>query len=423
MLPQELKDRYFLLKLVQQGIGGEIFLVEHRALHCRRIIKTVYKSHPQYGNLVREAKLIQQIRHPSIPIIYDVLEYDTAFYLIEEYVEGETLRQFFLRQRSIPESLLLDFSMQLCEILRYIHSPAHQILHLDLKPDNLLITDCTIKLIDFGSAICLNQEEPVGVVFGSIDFCAPEQRTAGTLSEQTDLYALGRLFEYMLLYTPKSPREFLFIVNNCLRKGKKLYASAEEVKKDIEAISYGRQKTVQYPMGIWYAVTGLPTAYHSRIFATALAAYLKKRRKRVLFLSCNESCTRTREETLKNGFVYEQNGITVVERIAPQEMKGWRGRGYDCIVCDFGANTFEDTGIPFRLWLCVGSMSEWTVSIWHHMLDGLLQIQRTAVIVSEGDASLAAQEFGTVCTIGRAAFHTSVFQCSGESEKLFKNLL
>ncbi|MGN0507179.1 MAG: serine/threonine protein kinase [Lachnospiraceae bacterium] len=423
MLPKELSDKYHILKLIHHGIGGEVLLVEHKTLACRRIIKTVNKAHPQYGSLVREAKLLQQFHHPSIPIIYDIFEYDTATYLIEEFIEGETLRQYLLRQRSLSESLLLNFSEQLCEILHYIHSPAHRVLHLDLKPENLLITDCNIKLIDFGSAICRNQEEPIGAFFGSPGFCAPEQETAGILSEQTDIYGLGRLLEYMLFYAKKSPKGFYDIVKNCLRKGEKTYTSAEQVKQDIERLSRRRHKSEQPPTGRWFAVTGIPTAYHSMALAASLAAYFGKHGKRVLFLSCNRVRTRLERESEQQGFVYEQNGITVAERIAPQEVKGWRGRGYDYIVCDLGADTFDAAGIPFDLWLCVGSMSEWTELLWHQALDELLPLQKAVVLVTEGDIALAVREFGRKCAVGQLALHSPVFTCSKESRKLFKSLL
>ena len=164
MLPKALSDKYRFLKLMHQGIGGEVFLVEHKALACRRVIKTVKKTHPQYGSLVQEAKLLQQFHHPSIPIRYDVIESDTAAYLIEEFIEGESLRQYFLRLKSLSDVLLLTYSKQLCELLHYIHNPAHRVLHLDLKPENILISDCQIKLIDFeiGRASC--RERVFGLV-------------------------------------------------------------------------------------------------------------------------------------------------------------------------------------------------------------------------------------------------------------------
>lgn len=428
MLPKALSDKYRFLKLMHQGIGGEVFLVEHKTLACRRVIKTVKKTHPQYGSLVQEAKLLQQFRHPSIPIIYDVTESDTAAYLIEEFIEGESLRQYFLRLKSLSDVLLLTYSKQLCELLHYIHSPAHRVLHLDLKPENILISDCQIKLIDFGSAICQNQEQPIGAFFGSPGFYAPEQAEAGHLSEQTDIYGLGRLLEYMLLHAKKSPQGFSDIVQNCLRKGKKLYTSAEQVKQELEKLSHGRLEAA--PAGDLFAVTGIPTDYHGTVLAASLAAYFNKKGKRVLLLLCSRLSERNsleeddiREEEKRHGFVQERNGITVAKHVAMQEVRGWRGRGYDCIICDLGANTPLAAGIAFACWFCVGSMSEYTIGFWHRMLDETLQEQQVALVVTEGDARLAMQEFGKTYAVARLVLHTPLFFCSKENRKLFKKLL
>lgn len=428
MLPKALSDKYRFLKLMHQGIGGEVLLVEHKTLACRRIVKTVKKAHPQYGSLVQEAKLLQQFRHPSIPIIYDVIESDTAAYLIEEFIEGESLRQYFLRLKGLSDALLLTYSKQLCELLHYIHSPAHRVLHLDLKPENILISDCQIRLIDFGSAICQNQEQPIGVFFGSPGFYAPEQAEAGHLSEQTDIYGLGRLLEYMLLHAKKAPKGFSDIVQNCLRKGKKLYTSAEQVKWEIEQLSPEKSETA--PAGSLFAVTGIPTAYHGTALAAALAAYFNRRGKRVLCLLCSRPSERNgpeadgiREGKEWHGFVQEQNGITVAEHVALQEIRGWRGRGYDYIICDLGANTPLAAGIAFAYWFCVGNMSEYTIGFWHRMLDDMPQGQRAALVVTEGDIRLAMQEFGKTYAAACLAFHTPLFLCSKENRKLLKRLL
>lgn len=428
MLPKALSDKYHFLKLMHQGIGGEVFLVEHKALACRRVIKTVKKTHPQYGSLVQEAKLLQQFHHPSIPIIYDVIESDTAAYLIEEFIEGESLRQYFLRLKSLSDVLLLTYSKQLCELLHYIHNPAHRVLHLDLKPENILISDCQIKLIDFGSAICQKQGQPIGAFFGSPGFYAPEQAEAGHLSEQTDIYGLGRLLEYMLFHAKKSPKGFFDIVQNCLRKGKKLYTSAEQVKQEIERISHKKSEAAQ--AGSLFAVTGIPTDYHGTVLATALAAYFSKKGKRVLFLMCSRPSGQNslKEDSIKeweerHGFVWEQNGITIAEHVALQEVRGWRGRGYDCIICDLGTSTPLATGIAFTCWFCVGSMSEYTTRFWHQTLDDAPQKQQAALVLTEGDAKLAMREFGKTYVVAYLTLRMPLFYCSKENRRLLEKLL
>ena len=94
MILTELLNKYHVLQLLHRGIGGDIWLAEHIALGEKRVLKTIEKSHPQYELLAREAKMLQQCRHSSIPIIYDILEFDTQTYIVEEFIQGENLKQY-----------------------------------------------------------------------------------------------------------------------------------------------------------------------------------------------------------------------------------------------------------------------------------------------------------------------------------------
>lgn len=429
MIHKDIADKYRVLRLLQHGIAGDILLVEHKALTCRRILKIIERNHPHYDFLVKEARVLQQFCHPSIPIIYDICEYDTKTYLIEEFIEGENLKQYFQRQGSLSEVLLLNYSIQLCEILQYIHGPAHRILHLDIKPENMLLSDYQLKLIDFGSAICQKKDELNTAYFGSPGFAAPEQMTAGALSEETDIYGLGKLMQYMLFYAEKVPKGFPEIVQNCLRTGAKRYTSADQVKQDLQRLKL--KKTRKQPMEQWYAVAGIPTGYHSTVFALQLADYLKRRHKKsVLILDCNsvngmeqlENYETTSSEAQKS-FVYERNNITIAKRVAPQEVKGWRGRGYSYIICDFGNLSVQTAGIPFTRCFCTGSMTAWTVDFWKQYLEELNPTQKNALIITEGDAAMAHREFGGDYEIGQLALLSAIGTCSKEGRRIVRRFL
>ena len=71
MLPKELLEKYRKLQLLHHGIGGDVWLVEHIGLAGKRVLKFIEKSHPQHDILAREARVLQQCQHPSIPIIYE----------------------------------------------------------------------------------------------------------------------------------------------------------------------------------------------------------------------------------------------------------------------------------------------------------------------------------------------------------------
>lgn len=400
MLHKEILDKYEVLCLLQHGMAGDVLLVRHKGLSCRRVLKILQRKHPQYHALTKEARLLQRFRHPSIPIIYDICEYDTAAYLIEEFIEGESLKQFFLKQNCFSKEDLLTFSIQLCEILQYLHHPAHRVLHLDLKPENVLLSDGSLKLIDFGSAIC-RQEREHTEYFGTPGYLAPEQESGGVLTEQTDLYGLGRLMQFMLLHTNQQPGGYETIVRNCLRVGKKEYQSAEQVLKELRGIQHGRRK--RRAAECWYAVVGIPTHYHGCAFALRLARSRQRhRRERVLVLDCNPEGILEQLERqdpsvcrMPGGFVYEWNGITIAKRVPPEEARGWRGRGYTTVICDFGNTSPELAGLLFTEIYYCGSMMAWTLPCWRKCLEAHTEGTKGVFVCTEGDTARMRREFGS----------------------------
>ena len=99
--------KYKLLQLLSNGIGGEVWLAEHIRLGAYRIIKCLYKKNPFYQALLQEAQILKQFTKPFLPCIYDIEENEIASYIIEEYLAGENLKDFFLRQKCLPERFLL----------------------------------------------------------------------------------------------------------------------------------------------------------------------------------------------------------------------------------------------------------------------------------------------------------------------------
>ncbi len=431
MIPKELLNKYHVLKLLHHGIGGDVWLAEHISLACKRVLKTISKSHPQHDVLAREAKMLQQCQHSSIPIIYDILDFDTETYIVEEFIEGENLKQYILRKRSISASQLLDISIQLCDILIFLHNPARPILYLDLKPENILIVNHKVKLIDFGSAMFRENQSEVGYIFGTPAFCAPEMKTMGRLTEQTDIYCMGRCMEYMLFHTPDAPKGFLNIVERCLRKRGKEYCSAEQIGKDLKGI--GRKKKKEKKKEAWYAVTGVLSEHDSSMTALQLAMYLQKRYKKpVLYLDCTQerqiehletSGQKQKNSGEQNSFVFERNGITVAKRVAPQEISGWRGRGYACVVSCFGKQSPLLSGCPFQCCLISGAVTEFSLKEWKELLLSIGKVHNIAVALTGGDKALAKKEFGRLCRIEELSTYFSAFGQTKSFEKQMKRLL
>ena len=102
---------------------------------------------------MREALLLKELRHPGIPIVYDVEEDSDYSYLIEEFLEGNSVYDLVMSQGYLLQEAAIGYGIQICSLVNYLHlAEKTPILHLDLQPKNLLLCHGRIKLIDFGSA-------------------------------------------------------------------------------------------------------------------------------------------------------------------------------------------------------------------------------------------------------------------------------
>ncbi|MBQ7635701.1 MAG: serine/threonine protein kinase [Lachnospiraceae bacterium] len=405
-------DGYRVLKVLKESKTGAVILAEHESLGARRIIKILSKEHPDLEQLTREARIMQKFRNDAIPIIYDIREEDGYTYLIEEFIEGELLKNHLKRHIKLSESEILDYSIQLSEILVYIHNPIHRVLHLDLKPENIIVSDHKMKLIDFGSAICREENDPKQKIYGTPAFCAPEMLIGGDVNCTTDIYILGKIFEYMLLFTPAAPTGYKNVINSCIRKAKLQFTDSSEVRDALLALKK-KKRVKRYEEGIWFAVTGVPTGYHSSWFAYRLARLLKKiTGANVLVLDCNSD--NNLEQLEDSGSIrrsqeysFEKDGITIAKRVFSEDIKGWRGRGYDFVVCDFGKESSDAADIYFEKIFLVGSLTPWTGPDWDVALSSAGYGKHTAVVITEGKRSYGSDKMGKCDIMENRTFRMS----------------
>jgi serine/threonine-protein kinase len=141
----------------------------------------------------REAKILEQFRHPGIVRFLAVGRFRGTSYFAMEYVEGETLEKVINERGALPWREVVDLGIQICDALHYAHERG--IVHRDLKPSNLMLTaDGKVKLTDFGIAKDLDATAltATGRTLGTAAYMAPEQiRGTPAISHKTDLYALG----------------------------------------------------------------------------------------------------------------------------------------------------------------------------------------------------------------------------------------
>ena len=237
--------KYRLCDILGTGRTGTVFLAVHLGLEEYRAVKQVSKSCLDYERFRREALILKELRHPGIPIIYDIEEDQCYSYLIEEYLEGESLYDLVKKQGHLSRELTISYGIQLSDIVSYLHiAGQNPILHLDLQPKNLLLCHDVIKLIDFGLAASLKDANIPGKRYGTLGCAAQEQYLKdGVLEERTDIYAIGATLHY--LYTGKFPKlpykpdpseknELTAIFAHCIQAEKEeRFLTAQELKERL----------------------------------------------------------------------------------------------------------------------------------------------------------------------------------------------
>lgn len=160
----------------------------------------------------REALLLAKLQHPCLPGIHDHFTEEGRWYLVMDYIEGETLEARFDRVGRLRVEDVLRVGLQLCEVLNYLHSCQPPVIFRDLKPANIIVSpQGRIYLIDFGLARLFDPAQSKNSSpFGSPGYAAPEQYDSPQTTARADIYSLGATLHQLLTgaYPPLRPFEF-----------------------------------------------------------------------------------------------------------------------------------------------------------------------------------------------------------------------
>ena len=150
---------------------------------------------------LREALLLARLHHPSIPALYDYFFEDGYWYLVMDYVPGQTLSTYMRKQGMLSPFEALNYAMQLCDVLEYLHQQTPSVVFRDLKPANIILTpDCRLVLVDFNIARYFKEGQLNDTTdLGSPGYAPPEQYQGGGQTDaRSDLYSLGVILHEML---------------------------------------------------------------------------------------------------------------------------------------------------------------------------------------------------------------------------------
>lgn len=274
--------KYKIIRSLGEGGEGGVYLAEDESLGRYVAVKRLWEKEKQRGEqskesgekdrdrgerdeesgeqdggerIKAEAAFLRDLRHPMLPVVYELL-YEDGWFLVMEYIEGISLHNYIEKKGSVDEAQARLWAMELLDVLDYLHTRETPVIYRDLKPDNIMVCrDGSLKLVDFGAAGLRSFGEEAGARMAfSAGFAAPEQRGEDGLGvradERSDLYAFGKTLYYMVTgtfpgtspdtffpasyYNPLLSEELGEIIDRCTREAPELrYQVAGEIMRDL----------------------------------------------------------------------------------------------------------------------------------------------------------------------------------------------
>lgn len=298
-------QKYLIIQELGKGGTARVYLAEHLRLKSYRAIKCIHKCHPLYDSQLKEAQILKSLKHSCIPIIYDIEEDENGSYIVEEYIEGVTLDTYISTWSKPDYNIIIHFAIQICDLIHYLHNIERPILYLDLKPENIIVTGRTLKLVDFGSAIYRDEADHLKSYYGTRGYAAPEMYIHGKLDERCDVYGIGMLIYFMVSgrqldinrkrflpidYDEHCPKHLKKIINRCLKfYPSQRFVSVIMLKKYLSALLIRPKEVMNSGVSIRLAIAGTQQRIGVTHLSFRLCCYYRQRNIRCLYHEKNNS--------------------------------------------------------------------------------------------------------------------------------------
>ncbi len=188
--------KYRIIEPLGSGGFGTVYLAEDTWIDKRVAIKVPHRQGMDFGELLREPRLLASLNHPNIVTVITAEKQDNVFFIVMEYVPGETLETIIANRGALDLPLALDYTCQIANAVEHAHKQG--VIHRDLRPANVFVTEKgLLKVGDFGTSRFLEIAAHGTTVIGSPPYMAPEQ-FEGRAVFASDLYSLGVTMYQML---------------------------------------------------------------------------------------------------------------------------------------------------------------------------------------------------------------------------------
>lgn len=203
LVGKRISGRYKILEVIGGGGMANVYLARDMILErevAMKVLRFDFSNDDEFiKRFGREAQSATSLAHPNIVSIYDVGEEKGVYYIVMEYVEGQTLKQYIQQFAPVNPRKAVHIMVQIMAAIQHAHD--NQIIHRDIKPHNILIDHHgNVKVTDFGIAMALSATSitQTNSVLGSVHYLSPEQARGGLANKKSDIYSLGIvLFELL----------------------------------------------------------------------------------------------------------------------------------------------------------------------------------------------------------------------------------
>ncbi|MCX6992255.1 MAG: protein kinase [Kiritimatiellaeota bacterium] len=193
-LTHKIDRRYTIVRLIQEGGSGIVYEAHDTLLDMPVAIKVLLPQFVRDGEAItalrNEARIAMQLSHKHIVRLYNLQEYDDGFYMVMEYIDGCTFRDILKDQGKLPLTTVMQITSICADAIGYAHR--RNVLHRDIKPDNLMLTrDGVLKVIDFGLACLSHPARSNKLLSGTPTYVSPEEIRGDPLDQRADIFSFA----------------------------------------------------------------------------------------------------------------------------------------------------------------------------------------------------------------------------------------